>query len=413
MWKNTSRTVLKHNKIHNNIDVVDKTLSKPPFNNADYILPGGLGGWTEYGPAITDITYYSILRILSSTIGKLPFHVRGSDNKTVDNSAEKLLNVRPNQVMTPCELFTYLEFCRNEYGNGYAYCDWSGATGELKSITALDPRCVRVYVDNSESEILQKIYYVYTTWTGSSFILPAEDVIHVRNWHLDSQTHTIGVPVKDTLRSYVNASMAGQETQTNLYKSGMIIGGVLNYNADLSEEQKNELLDRVKKIGTKYKIVPLPSGWDLKPINMSMQDMQLLEGRKFTLQQLGAAFGVSPVQLNDYSKGSYANSVQQQLQFLSDWLMHAGRVYADELSYKLLSDKEISEGLRVDVDTEAVLLSSPETLTDCLVKLVGGGSIMTINEARNKANLPPIDGGNRLMAMPGATEINIEDKVIV
>ena len=410
MWKNTSRTVLKPH-IEQKVVVEDKALSKPPFSGADYILPGGLGGWTEYGPALNEITYYSIMRILSQTIGKLPFHVRGKDNKVVDNSAEKLLNVRPNATMSPVELFTYLEFCRNEWGNGYAYCDWSGVSGKLNSITALDPRCVRVFVDNSESEILQKIYYVYTTWTGSSFILPAEDVIHVRNWHLDEQAHIIGVPVKDTLRSYVNASMAGQETQTNLYKSGMMIGGVLNYTADLSEEKKTELLDRVKKIGTKYKIVPLPAGWDLKPINLSMQDMQLLEGRKFTLQQMGAAFGVSPVQLNDYSKGSYANSVQQQLQFLSDWLMHAGRVYEDELSYKLLSDSEIKDGLRVDVDTEAVLLSSVETLVDTLVKAVSG-SILTINEARQRFKVSPIDGGDKLMAMPGATQIT-EEKVIV
>ena len=27
---------------------------------------------------------------------------------------------------------------------------------------------------------------------------------------------------------------------------------------------------------------------------------------------------------------------------------------------------------------------------------------MTINEARNKANLPPVDGGDKLVTMPGS-----------
>ena len=74
------------------------------------------------------------------------------------------------------------------------------------------------------------------------------------------------------------------------------------------------------------------------------------------------------------------------------------------MSYKLLSTKDIENGLRIDIDTEAVLQSTPDIHVDMLVKMVGG-SVMTINEARSKANLPPIDGGDKLMAMPGATQI--------
>lgn len=408
MWNNTKRTVIKQ-KIAEK--PVDKVLERPPFRGADFILPGGVGGFLDDRPAISEITYYTVLRILSEAVGKLPIHVRNKDNEIVKNSTEKLLTVRPNNAMSPSQLFSYTEYCRNHYGNAYLYCDWSGASGKLQSITALDPRCVRIWVDDVSNDILQKYYYTYTTYAGNSYILASEDVVHLKAWHLDDQSRMIGIPVRDTLQQYMSAAQAGQATQANLYKSGMLIGGVLNYTADLSEEQKTELLDRVAKIGTKYKIVPLPQGWDLKPINLSLSDSQFLEGRKFTASQIAAAFGVNPTQLNDYSKGSYANSISQQLAFLTDTLMYISKIYEDELTYKLLSDKEISDGLHIDIDTEAVLQSTPDTLATILTKLVTG-SVMTINEARQRENLPPIAGGDKLMAMPGATKLE-EEKVVV
>ena len=408
MWKNTSRSILKQK-----IKAENKVESRPPFQGIDYILPGGIGGITDFGPAIGEITYFTVLRVLSESMGKLPVHVRGKDNEIINNAAERLLNVRPNDAMSPVQLMTYLEYCRNHYGNGYLYCDWSGATGELKAITALDPRCVRIWVDDVSNDILQRYYYTYTTFTGQSYILPSEDVAHVRNWHLDDQSRMIGLPVRDTLYSYMSAAQAGQEMQESLYKNGMITSGVLNYVGDLSDEKKHEMLESIKKIGTKNKIIPLPQNWEFKTVNgLTMVDAQFLEGRRFTSQQIGAAFGVNPIQLNDYSKGSYANSTSQQLAFLTDTLMYIARQYEDELSYKLLSNAEIEAGMRVDVDTEAVLLSSPDTLADILVKYVTG-SILTINEARQKAKMPPVPGGDKLMTMPGAGTITEKEEVIV
>lgn len=411
MWKNTVRSVIKQNT--KSTPATDKVLQQPPFRGVDFILPGGVGGgWGELGPDVGEITYFTVLRVLSEAVGKLPIHIRDAENNIVHNAAEKLLTVRPNATMTPVQLFTYLEYCRNHYGNGYAYCDWSATTGELKSITALDPRCVRIWVDDVENDITQRYYYSYTTVSGSSYIIAAEDVIHVKNFHLDDQTRMLGLPVRETLREYMTAAKSGQETQNSLYRNGMISSGVLNYVGDLNDEKKALLLEQIKKIGVKSKIIPLPQGWELKTLNLSLADAQYLETRRYTGQQIAAAFGVSPTQIGDYSKGSWANATAQQLAFLTDTLLYISRQYEDELTYKLLSDKEIADGLRVDIDAEAVLQNTPDVLANILVKYVTG-SIMTVNEARKKANLPPIDGGDKLMTMPGAKTLEEKEEVIV
>lgn len=416
MWKNTTHSKINIKPKQKTV-VENKTLTQPPFRGVDYILPGGVGGWSENGPDISEVTYFTVLRVLSEALGKLPIHVRDKEHKIVKNSTEKLLTIRPNESMTPVQLFTYLEYSRNHYGNGYAYCKWSESTGELLSITALDPRCVRIWVDDVNDDILQRYYYTYTTMGGNSYILPAEDVVHVKNWHLDDQSRMVGLPVRETLHEYMNAAKAGQQTQNSLYKNGMISSGVLNYIGDLNDDKKELLLEQIKKIGTKNKIIPLPQGWELKTLNLSLADSQYLETRKFTSAQIAAAFGVNPNQLNDFSKASYANATAQQLEFLQSTLLYISRQYEDELTYKLLSTKDIEQGYHIDIDTEAVLQSTPDVLANILVKYVAG-SIMTVNEARDKANLPPVEHGDKLMVMPGATTMNevnetVEERVNV
>lgn len=410
MWKNTTRTVIKQNKKVEK--PVDKAISSPPWRGVDYILPGGLGGWADGRPDISEITYFTVLRVLSEALGKLPIHVRDKDHNIVENDTERLLNIRPNDSMSPSQLFCYTEYCRNHFGNAYLYCNWSDVTGKLDSITALDPRCVRIWVDDVSTDILQKFYYSYTTMTGNSYIIPSEDMVHLRSWHVDDQTRMLGLPVRETLREYMSAAKSGQDTQNNLYKNGMISSGVLHYVGDLSDEKKEILLNQIKKIGTKNKIIPLPKDWELKTLNLSLADAQYLETRRFTSQQIAAAFGVPPNFLNDYSKGSYANATAQQLAFLTDTLMYICKQYEDELSYKLLTANDLKNGLRVDIDTEAVLQSTPDVLCTILTKYVAG-SVMTVNEARSKANLPPTPGGDKLMVMPGASTLTEKEEVIV
>lgn len=407
MWNNTRRTELKiTKKPENKISPV-----APATRGIDFILPGGMGsGYTENGPDIGEVTYFTVLRILSETVGKLPIHIRDKNHNIVEGKAENLLTIQPNRSMTPVQLMGYLEYSRIHYGNGYAYVKWSDVTGEIEAVSVLDPRQVRIWVDDTGTELVPEYYYSYTTMSGQTYFIPNEDIIHVRNWLLDDRTRMLGLPVRTILCDYMDAAKSGQRTQNNLYKNGMISSGVLNFAGDLSDEKQQALLEKLRLLGTKNKIIPLPKEWELKPINLSLSDSQYLETRKFTASQIAAAFGVNPTQLNDYSKGSYSNAVFQQLSFLQDALLYISRQYEDEFTLKLLTEDEIKAGMRVDMDTEAILRNTPDALADMLQKLVTS-SVMTINEARDKAGLPPYEGGDKLMTMPGASVVS-EKEVI-
>lgn len=412
MWKNTNRSVLKP-KIAGNAPVPpphspQAVNAAKPFRGgagagAETILFGGAfgGGIDTYGPDIAEITYFSVLRIFAETMGKLPVYVRDKDHNIIYNDVNYRVSVQPNSKDNASNLFSFLEYSRIHYGNGYAYCDWA-KDGKLKAILPLNPNYVRIWIDDETDGIGLKHYYSYTMPTnGRTYMISPDDVIHVKTWHLDDMLQMVGIPVRETLHEYMIAAMAGQKTQNDMYKNGMISSGVLNYVGDLSEDRKQKLIERTKQIGKSSKIIPLPQDWKITPINLSLADNQYLETRRYTGLQIAAAFGISPNQLNDYSKATYSNAAAQEVAFLTGAMQYISKIYEDEMSRKLLSDEELRNGIRVDVDTDALLKNTPEQLANLVCNYVKN-SVMTINEARSMAGLPSREDGDKLMTMPGA-----------
>lgn len=413
MWKNVARSVLKQKSAVKAAPVAQATpvAASSGFDNVFTVGSWDSASTAVFTPDIGEVTYFTVLRILSETMGKLPVYLRDKQHKIVDNDVNSVLSIRPNGKDTPASLFSYLERCRNHYGNGYAYVKWNQKTGKLDGIVPLDPRRVQIWVDNVTDIIDVKHYYQYQSLSGQSYMISPDDIIHVRNWHTDDRTGLVGIPVRQTLIEYMSAAKAGQATQNDMYQNGMIANAVLNYVGDIDETRKQKMVESIKKLGKASKILPLPVGWEVKPLNLSLADSQYLETRKFTAAQLAAAFGVSPTQLNDYSKGSYANATAQQLSFLQSTLSYIATVYEQELTLKLLSDADIKRGLRVDIDTDAMLQNTPDILAT-MVRNLAGGSVMKINEARDKLGLPPIDGGDVLVTTPGAGTVdNITNRI--
>ena len=407
MWRNLGRSVLntkpKQNMAKKSVEKPENKLSQAGSGSSEMIMFGGSfgGGINQYGPDVGEITYFTVLRIFSETMGKLPVNVRDKDHNIVYNDVNYRLNKSPNMKDNPSNLFSFLEYCRIHYGNGYAYCEW-GRGGKLVAIHPLNPCYVRIWIDDTAEGIGLKHYYSYTMpTTGVTYMLDPSDVLHVKTWHLDERMQMVGIPVRETLHEYMVAAMAGQKTQNDLYTNGMIANGVLNYVGDLSDQKKALILEQTKKFGKTNKVIPLPKDWTISKLDLSLSDSQYLETRKFTALQIAAAFGISPNQLNDYSKATYSNATAQEVAFLTGAMLYISRIYEDELSRKLLTRDELDKGMYVDINVDALLKNTPDQLSTMLCNYVKS-SIMTINEARSVAGLPAREDGDKLLTMPGA-----------
>jgi HK97 family phage portal protein len=355
------------------------------------------------GDAQSEAVYFACLKVLSESIGKLPLKIQqAGPNMGVRVAREhpyyRMLNERPNRHMTASVFWSFMELCRNDAGNGYAWID-TRVPGKPQ-LWPLDPGSVRVYYDNGlRLADAPDVYYQVATPTGT-MVLGSEEVLHFKSHN--TRDGLVGIPVREQLASTIRGNAKAQSFINKLYESGMTSKAVLQYTGGLDDAKvavlKKGMEDYMRgdlKKGLEN-IIPVPVGMSLQPLNMKLADSQFLEIKQYTALQIAAAMGVKPYQVGDYTKSSYASAEAQQLSFLVDTLMFNIKHYEEEIGYKLLSDEEEAKGYHAKFNTAVILRADQKTQIDTLSAAVSN-FLMTPNEARERLDLPAKDGGDQLL----------------
>lgn len=143
-------------------------------------------------------------------------------------------------------------------------------------------------------------------------------------------------------------------------------------------------------------IIPIPLGFNLTPLNVKLADNQFIEVKQYTALQIASAFGIKPYQIGDYTKSSYASAEAQQLSFYVDTLLYIIKQYEEEITYKLLSPREISNGYHFKFNVSVILRADLATQINTLSTGVAN-FIYTPNEARAMLDLEAKPGGDKLL----------------
>lgn len=367
-----------------------------------------LGIDTDKPKALAETTYFTCLKVLSETMGKMPLKLYQEDESggRVRAPTADILLYRPNSVMTPSTFWSTMEANCQHYGNAYAWIqrDYKGGlkNGEIKKTAywIMKSDSVTVYMDDvGVFGDRGRLYYRFTNPQNSeTAVFRQEDVLHIKNWL--SWDGVMGISVRDILKSTIDGAGYSQKYLEKLYESGLTASSVLQYTGDLDEklrsqlQQKyNDLLTGAKNAG---KVVALPLGMKLEPLTYTLADAQYMELKKYSALQIAAAFGVKPNQINDYEKSSYSNSESQQLSFLVDTMMYRLNQYEQEINYKCLTDKQRADGLVYKFNEKVLLRANMETQMQSITSAVQNG-IYTPNEGRHLLDLPSKDGGDVLI----------------
>lgn len=358
------------------------------------------------GDNLSEVTYLTCLKTLYETVGKLNFDVLQDTDKgtrrVFDHELVPVLRQRPNPHLTPSVFKQIMERNRNHYGNAYAYIERDARSGRLLSLTPLGPRNVRVLVDN-ESMLGHgsKIYYQFISdRTGEMFLFDETDVLHVK-FSLTDESGLVGRSVQEVLASTMEGAKAAQGFLNNLYQNGMTAAAVLEYVGDLDKRKIDELKRKLEESGTGAvnagRIMPIPPGTKIVPLDLKLSDSQFFELKKYNALQIASVFGVKPSQINDYEKASYASSEAQNLSFYVDTLLAILKQYEEEIDYKLISSNDLARGIHVKANVSSILRADLKTQAEILASNVNN-AIMTPNEARDKMDLMANEDGDILMA---------------
>ena len=369
-------------------------------------LFSGSGGAT-YGADISEITYFTCLKTLSEALGKMPVHIVDAEKKRVNHEATRIVEVQTNNVQTPVQFFTQLEYARNHFGNAYAYIA-RDARGRVSGLYPLYPPAVNIWVNNTESISARPYYYYYTSPdSGGQYWLDPNDVIHVKAWITEPSGHA-GKSVRQILAESLTGNKASQAFLNGLYQKGLTANAVVKYVGDLSRDKQKLMLDNIEAQARDNgrRMIALPVGFDLQTLDLKLSDSQFFELQKYGALRIAAAFGIQPNFLNDYSKSSYANSAAQNLSFYINTLLYNVSGYEQELNRKLLTQAEQAAGVGFKFNLWAILRSDPDKQAEIIRNLTTTG-IYSVDEARYRLDMPPCEGGGVHM-IPG-NYIKLED----
>lgn len=359
-----------------------------------------------------EVTYFTCLKMLSETMGKLPlkYYQETEQGRIRAEPTEMsyILNVRPNENMTPSTLWGTVEMNCQHYGNGYVWLRREFVRngkygGEYKVYDAwpLQSNCVEVMMDDAGIfGDAGKLYYQYNDpKTGKSYIFKRGDIIHIKTWY--SLDGIMGEPVRNILKYTIDGAAESQTFMNNLYKQGLTASMALQYTGNFEDE-------KVEKIQKKFadaltgpknagKVIPVPVGLTLTPLKMSLVDAQFFELKKYSALQIAGALGIKPNQINNYEKSSYANSEMQQLAFLVDTMAYRLKQYEEEINAIALMPWESKEGFLYKFNEKAILRTDSKSQMEVLRGAVQDG-IYTRDEAREFLDKPSMPGGDVLTA---------------
>lgn len=368
-------------------------------------------GLTKRRKTTSEVTYFTCLKMLSETLAKMPIKYYQKTDKGImeaeQTETSKLLTKRPNPFMTPTVFWGVVEMNRNHYGNAYVYMRKKfvrkkyGGEVRVLDLWVMQSNCVTIVVDDAGIFAgVGRLWYVYTDPTsGRQYVFDTNEVMHFKtSFSFDGVT---GLPVQQILKDTISGASASQAYMNNLYESGLTAKATLEYTGELNETAKTALVKSFEEFGSGAKntgkIIPVPLGMKLTPLDIKLSDSQFFELKKYTALQIAAAFGVKPNQINDYSKSSYANSELQQLSFYVDTELFVIKQYEEEINYKIMTEEEQDDGFYYKFNEKVLFRTDSKTQMSYLKEGVAG-SIMMSNEARRKLDLPDAEGGDVLLA---------------
>lgn len=365
------------------------------------------------GDVLSEATYFACLKILSEAIGKMPLKLlRHSDKNGVVTMREhylyKILHDRPNPYMTATSFWSTVEYNRNHYGNAYV---WIQGAGPQMKLWILPSNNVEVWYDDAKTLANQPdIYYIYSAG-DKLYKFGSEEILHFKS--SNSLDGVIGISVQDQLRRTINGSIKSQKMLNKMYESGFTAKAVLQYTGSLNDENTKAFVAGIEAYAKGdlrddgiENIIPIPLGATLTPLNVKLADNQFIEVKYYTSSQIASAFGIKPYQYNDLSKSSYASVEAQQLSFYVDTLLYIIKQYEEELTYKLLSDDETSQGYHFKFNVAVLLRADLATQINTLSTGVSN-FIYTPNEARAMLDLEAKEGGDRLLGNGASIPVDL------
>ena len=342
---------------------------------------------------------YACVRVLAESLASLPLHLYYRNGSSREKAEEHplffLLHDEPNPEMTSYvfreTLMTHLLL----FGNAYAQILRNGK-GEVLGLYPLMPNRMSVERDDGG-----RLFYRYTrfdaeppTMKYNHVILMPQDVLHIPGLSYDG---LVGFSPIAACRNAVGAGIAAETYSSRFFANGAALSGVLEHpglirNPEKLRESWNAAYGGSRNAG---KVAILEEGMKFTPVSISPQDSQLLETRKFTVEEICRIFRVPPHLVPNLDRATFNNIEQMSIDFvmysLLPWIVR----WEQSMSKALLS-KEEKKQYEIRFNADGLLRGSHKERYEAYAVGINNGFLCP-NDVRRLENMDVIPDGDIFM----------------
>lgn len=335
-------------------------------------------------------TVYSCVRIIAEDVGTLPVHVKmrdeGGGRQTLYNHPVAKVLRRPNPYMSGINFRRAMIASLELHGNAYAIIRERDKRGYPTRIDFADATQMSVVVGNED------VYYVYGEGKD---LIPSRDVIHFKGYAPDGIEGKSPIQLhRDMIENSINATRFSK----NLYKNDLRSTAVFSLEGELSTEAydrtKTQLQEMYRKASARADVpLVLEGGTKVNSLTITPEDAQFIATKLQNIDEIAAIFRVPPHKVGDWTRGTYSNNTQANLEYFTDCVRPLLEMIEEELSQKLFLEVEQDSHyikfnfkglLRTDINSQ---INNYRTMHNI--------GVLSPNEIREMEDLAPYEGGDR------------------
>lgn len=350
-------------------------------------------------------TVWACVELLAGIISTLPLFVYVSKNGLRElarmESLWEILHNSPNSRMTPAEFWSAMLLNLLFRGNAYARIE-RRQDGTPFALWPMPSDQVEVQVLPDGSQI-----YAYRI-DNDVAVFDASNVLHIKGMG----NGILGFARLDYMRCTTSEASNAQGAASKLFANGGKPTGILMVDRILSPEQRKAIKGNFAEMaeGTTSRLMVLEADMKYQQVNLTPADQQLLETRRFTVEEICRWFGVPPVLVGHSNVTTWGSGVEQIVEGFYKLTIRPALVNIEQAITKRVLTAAQRSKLTVEFNLDALLRASLKDRADIYAKLTQNG-IKTRNECRQLENDPPVKGGDELTAQTNLAPLHLLGKL--
>lgn len=258
-------------------------------------------------------------------------------------------------------------------------------------------------IDPNDSNWLRPSAFIVRGSMGEARV-PADQCVYFRGYNPEDGRN--GLSPIESLRRMLSEEYAGGQMREQIMRNGARVSGYLKRPATAPEWSANARATfkagwRAQYSGASATAAGgtpiLEDGMEFVPASQTAQELQYVESRKLSREEVAAAYFIPPPMIGILDNATFGNITEQHKMLYQDTLGPVLQEFQQEIALQLLPDFFApGAGVYVEFNMMEKLRGSFEEQAAQLQSSVGA-PFLTRNEARARANLPAIDGADELV----------------